>query len=127
MNDGSKAGPTGVGRYRWRVCAMLLLATTINYIDRQVLGVLAPLLQTEIGWNQIEYGSIVTASQALQQRMVEMIFCKQSAEKKVFTFAESMAFLSSGSLPDDEPTTRKPRQLPALFSCGHSDLRVPPI
>ncbi|MCB1636838.1 MAG: MFS transporter, partial [Xanthomonadales bacterium] len=47
MNDGSNAGPTGVGRYRWRVCAMLLLATTINYIDRQVLGVLAPFLQTE--------------------------------------------------------------------------------
>ncbi|MCB1589952.1 MAG: MFS transporter [Xanthomonadales bacterium] len=64
MNDGSNAGPTGVGRYRWRVCAMLLLATTINYIDRQVLGVLAPFLQTEIGWNEIEYGYIVTAFQA---------------------------------------------------------------
>jgi len=50
--------------YRWRICAMLLLATTINYIDRQVLGVLAPFLQTEIGWNEIEYGYIVTAFQA---------------------------------------------------------------
>lgn len=51
------------GRYRWRVCAMLLAATTINYVDRQVLGVLAPFLQTEIGWNEIEYGYIVTAFQ----------------------------------------------------------------
>ena len=51
------------GRYRWRVCAMLLAATTINYIDRQVLGVLAPFLQDEIGWNEIQYGYIVTAFQ----------------------------------------------------------------
>jgi ACS family hexuronate transporter-like MFS transporter len=55
---------SSVGMYRWRVCAMLLAATTINYIDRQVLGVLAPFLQTEIGWNEIEYGYIVTAFQA---------------------------------------------------------------
>src|SRR5690606_14686965 len=52
------------GWYRWRICALLLLATTINYIDRQVLGVLAPYLQDEIGWNEIEYGYIVTAFQA---------------------------------------------------------------
>lgn len=53
-----------VGRYRWRVCAMLLAATTINYVDRQVLGVLAPFLQDHIGWNEIQYGWIVTAFQA---------------------------------------------------------------
>lgn len=43
---------------------MLLAATTINYIDRQVLGVLAPFLQDEIGWNEIQYGYIVTSFQA---------------------------------------------------------------
>ncbi len=43
---------------------MLLAATTINYIDRQVLGVLAPLLQDEIGWNEVEYSYIVMAFQA---------------------------------------------------------------
>ncbi len=53
-----------LGRYRWRICAMLLAATTLNYIDRQVLGVLAPFLQEQIGWNEIEYGYIVTAFQA---------------------------------------------------------------
>ena len=51
------------GNVRWRVCAMLLGATTINYIDRQVLGVLAPFLQEQIGWNEIEYSYIVTAFQ----------------------------------------------------------------
>jgi ACS family hexuronate transporter-like MFS transporter len=43
---------------------MLLFATTINYVDRQVLGVLAPFLQQDIGWNEIEYGYIVTSFQA---------------------------------------------------------------
>jgi ACS family hexuronate transporter-like MFS transporter len=56
--------PPSPGRYRWRVCAMLLAATTLNYIDRQVLGVLAPFLQQQIGWNEVEYGYIVTAFQA---------------------------------------------------------------
>ncbi|KUO60219.1 MAG: MFS transporter [Ignavibacteriaceae bacterium] len=53
-----------VGRYRWTIVAMIFLATTINYIDRQVIGILAPLLEKEIGWNEIEYGYIVTAFQA---------------------------------------------------------------
>jgi MFS transporter, ACS family, hexuronate transporter len=52
------------GRYRWRICALLLAATTINYIDRQVLGVLAPDLQRLFSWSEIEYGYIVTAFQA---------------------------------------------------------------
>jgi ACS family hexuronate transporter-like MFS transporter len=43
---------------------LLLAATTINYIDRQVLGVLAPDLGRIIGWNEIQYGYIVTAFQA---------------------------------------------------------------
>jgi len=52
------------GRVRWTICALLFFATTINYIDRQILGLLAPLLQTEIGWNEIQYSAIVTAFQA---------------------------------------------------------------
>jgi ACS family hexuronate transporter-like MFS transporter len=52
------------GYYRWTICALLFFATTINYIDRQVLGILAPVLQKDIGWNEIEYGYIVTAFQA---------------------------------------------------------------
>ena len=49
---------------RWRVCALLFFATTINYIDRQVLGLLAPQLQREFSMNETEYGFIVTAFQA---------------------------------------------------------------
>lgn len=43
---------------------MLLAATTISYIDRQVLGVLAPFLQAKMGWSELDYSSIVTAFQA---------------------------------------------------------------
>jgi ACS family hexuronate transporter-like MFS transporter len=39
---------------RWTVCVLLFFATTINYIDRQVLGILAPELQGIIGWSEIE-------------------------------------------------------------------------
>ena len=49
-----------IGRYRWLICALLFFATTINYIDRQVLGILAPTLQREIGWTEAEYGAIVS-------------------------------------------------------------------
>ncbi len=48
---------------RWWVCVLLFFATTINYVDRQVLAILAPQLQSEIGWSEIEYGYIVTAFQ----------------------------------------------------------------
>jgi MFS transporter, ACS family, hexuronate transporter len=46
--------------YRWTICALLFFATTINYMDRQVLGILAPMLQQEIGWTETQYGDIVS-------------------------------------------------------------------
>jgi len=46
--------------YRWTICALLFFATTINYIDRQVLGILAPTLQRDIGWSESQYGDIVS-------------------------------------------------------------------
>jgi ACS family hexuronate transporter-like MFS transporter len=58
------AAAIAVTSYRWRICALLFFATTVNYIDRQVLGVLAPELQRVIGWNEIQYGNIVAAFQA---------------------------------------------------------------
>ncbi len=51
----------GVGRYRWVICALLFFATTINYVDRQVLGILATPLQKELGWSESDYGFIATA------------------------------------------------------------------
>ena len=53
-----------VGRYRWVICALLFFATTINYVDRQVIGILEKDLQKIIGWTQIDYGNIVAAFNA---------------------------------------------------------------
>ena len=47
--------------YRWTVCALLFFATTISYVDRQVLSLLAKTLETHIGWTASEYGSITSA------------------------------------------------------------------
>jgi len=46
--------------YRWTICALLFVATTINYVDRQVLGILAPTLQRELHWTEADYGDIVS-------------------------------------------------------------------
>lgn len=43
------------------ICALLFFATTLNYTDRQVLGLLAPMLQTKIGWNEVQYAYISTS------------------------------------------------------------------
>jgi ACS family hexuronate transporter-like MFS transporter len=54
-------GKTSVGSYRWVVCALLFFATTVNYIDRAVLGVLEPELHKVIGWTATQYGIINSA------------------------------------------------------------------
>jgi len=56
--SGASGGKIKIGNYRWTICALLFFATTINYVDRAVLGVLAPTLRSEIGWTDQEYGYI---------------------------------------------------------------------
>ncbi|MBO9638036.1 MAG: MFS transporter, partial [Siphonobacter aquaeclarae] len=51
------------GTLRWRIAALLFLATTLNHLDRQVLGILAPSLQRDYHISESEYGLIVTAFQ----------------------------------------------------------------
>ena len=63
---------------RWTVCALLFFATTINYVDRQVLSLLAKTLETSIGWNDIQYSNITSA----------------------FTAAYAMGLLGAGRLLD---------------------------
>ena len=63
MIDTPKGSGRSIGRRRWLICALVFFATTINYMDRTVLGLLAPMLQLKIGWNEAQYGYIVTAFQ----------------------------------------------------------------
>jgi ACS family hexuronate transporter-like MFS transporter len=53
-----------LGQYRWTICALIFAATVINYIDRQMIGVLKPTLQREFGWSELTYGDIVFWFQA---------------------------------------------------------------
>lgn len=52
------------GKYRWAICALLFFGTTINYIDRQVIGILEKDLRGIIGWTQSDYGNITAAFSA---------------------------------------------------------------
>ena len=52
-----------MGRVRWTICAMLFAATSINYMDRQVISILKPTLEHSIGMTEIDYGYIVDAFQ----------------------------------------------------------------
>ncbi|HEC41756.1 MAG TPA: MFS transporter [Bacteroides sp.] len=52
-----------IGKYRWTICTLVFFATTVNYLDRQVIGILKPMLDTDLGIGEAEYGFIVTAFQ----------------------------------------------------------------
>ena len=80
------------GRYRWTICAMMFFATTINYMDRQMLGLLAPLLQKDIGWTQVQYAETVmvfTVTYAIGLAVFGRIADKV-AEKGVYGTAMAM-------------------------------------
>ena len=49
-----------IGRYRWTICALLFFATTISYIDRQVIGILGPSLQKDLGWDEQTFANVVS-------------------------------------------------------------------
>ena len=65
--DEGGAVPSGaagiVGRYRWLVCALLFFATTVNYMDRQILSLLKPILDTELKWTNAQFGLVNSAFQ----------------------------------------------------------------
>lgn len=51
------------GNYRWTICALVFFATTVNYLDRQVIGILKPLLENDLKIGEAQYGYIVTTFQ----------------------------------------------------------------
>jgi ACS family hexuronate transporter-like MFS transporter len=54
---------TAVGSRRWLICSLLFFATSVNYMDRQVIGLLKPTLQLQFGWTEVGYSNIVLAFQ----------------------------------------------------------------
>lgn len=61
---GVELSPLTIGKYRWLVCSLLFFATSINYIDRQILSLLKPILDTELGWTNEQFGQVNAAFQA---------------------------------------------------------------
>jgi len=54
---------SSIGNYRWRILVLLFFATAINYIDRQIIGILKPFIAEDLGWSETDYGYIVSAFQ----------------------------------------------------------------
>jgi ACS family hexuronate transporter-like MFS transporter len=69
----------GIGKYRWTICALLFFATTINYLDRQVLSLLAPDLSKEFGWTNSDYANITAAFQFVYA--ISMLFAGRFIDK----------------------------------------------
>ena len=89
-----------IGSYRWIICALLFFATTINYVDRQVLGILATddAFKAQIGWNEAEYGFVNTAFQAAYAIGLLIVggLMDKFGTRKGFSFA--MVFWSVASM-----------------------------
>jgi ACS family hexuronate transporter-like MFS transporter len=64
MTPARTADAPRMTRHRWVICALLFFATTINYVDRQVIGILKPTLSAEFGWSETDYADIVFWFQA---------------------------------------------------------------
>lgn len=69
----------GIGSYRWTICALLFFATTVNYLDRQVLSLLAPDLSKEFGWSNTDYANITAVFQFVYA--ISMLFAGRVVDK----------------------------------------------
>jgi len=90
--------PSPVGYFRWVICGLLLLGTTKNYMDRNVLGVLSVTLQHTLGWNEIDYSNLVVFFQAAYA--VGMLLMGRLIDKlgTRLGYALAMAFWSLASM-----------------------------
>src|SRR6202790_1762078 len=99
------ATSTRVGYFRWVICALLLFGVTKNYIDRQVLGVLKSTLQQDFGWNEVQYGHLVSyfqiayaAGMVLVGRLIDRFGTRAGyALAMAFWSLASMAHAAAGS------------------------------
>lgn len=78
-----------IGKYRWTICALLFFATTVNYLDRQVLSLLKPMLEDKFGWSNSQYADIASIFQFTYA--ISMLFAGRIIDrlgtKKGYTWA----------------------------------------
>ncbi len=68
-----------IGKYRWTICALLFFATTINYLDRQVLSLLQPRLAELFNWSSSDYANITSVFQFVYA--ISMLFAGRIIDK----------------------------------------------
>lgn len=68
-----------IGKYRWTICALLFFATTVNYLDRQVLSLLKPQLEELYGWSNTDYANITAIFQFVYA--ISMLFAGRFVDK----------------------------------------------
>jgi ACS family hexuronate transporter-like MFS transporter len=68
-----------IGKYRWTICGLLFFATTINYLDRQVLSLLKPTLEEKFGWTNSDYANIASVFQFTYA--ISMLFAGRIIDK----------------------------------------------
>lgn len=78
MNNFNKINAS-IGRYRWTICLLIFVATTVNYLDRQVLSLLAPELSNEFGWTNSDYANITAVFQFVYA--ISMLFAGRIVDK----------------------------------------------
>ena len=68
-----------IGKYRWTICALLFFATTVNYLDRQVLSLLKPVLEEQFHWTNSDYANIASVFQFTYA--ISMLFAGRIIDK----------------------------------------------
>jgi ACS family hexuronate transporter-like MFS transporter len=68
-----------IGKYRWTICALLFFATTVNYLDRQVLSLLQPTLAEKYNWTNNDYANITSIFQFVYA--ISMLFAGRIIDK----------------------------------------------
>lgn len=68
-----------IGKYRWTICTLLFFATTVNYLDRQVLSLLKPMLEEKFGWSNSDYANIASVFQFTYA--ISMLFAGRIIDK----------------------------------------------
>ncbi|MRV75880.1 MFS transporter [Duganella sp. FT92W] len=79
MNLSEPVNQQVLGKYRWTICALLFFATTVNYLDRQVLSLLAPDLSKEFGWSNSDYANITAVFQFVYA--ISMLFAGRVVDR----------------------------------------------
>jgi len=62
-DTGARVAPAAPGQFRWAICGLLFFSVAINYVDRNIIGILKGPLSKELGWGETDYAHIASAFQ----------------------------------------------------------------